>query len=148
MYITQLIVEIIVPYLKESVSLLAGKAGLFHELPQKRRHTVSMKEGMRPLLSRMPSIRIRTQDQLKKRKNPPLQSCLLFFSISSSKCLLIIETFYWTEDIPSQQILLIIEKIHHLADRGLIAGLDLHQANDIQCILSYQCEIVSGASGR
>ena len=122
--------------------------GLFHELPQKRRHTVSMKEGMRPLLSRMPSIRIRTQDQLKKRKNPPLQSCLLFFSISSSKCLLIIETFYWTEDIPSQQILLIIEKIHHLADRGLIAGLDLHQANDIQCILSYQCEIVSGASGR
>ena len=65
-----------------------------------------MKEGMRPLLSRMPSIRI------------------------------------------PQQILLIIEKIHHLADRGLIAGLDLHQANDIQCILSYQCEIVSGASGR
>ena len=124
------------------------QTGLFHELPQKRRHTVSMKEGMRPLLSRMPSIRIRTQDQLKKRKNPPLQSCLLFFSISSSKCLLIIETFYWTEDIPSQQILLIIEKIHHLADRGLIAGLDLHQANDIQCILSYQCEIVSGASGR
>ena len=61
-----------------------NSAGLFHELPQKRRHTVSMKEGMRPLLSRMPSIRIRTQDQLKKRKNPPIhQRILMQFTIIS-----------------------------------------------------------------
>ena len=79
---------------------------------------------------------------LKKAHKSPIGVLTSFFQSSIIKISSSIETFYWFEDILSEQILVIIEKIHHLNDWGLVIGLDLNKAKYIQGKLPDQCEIV------
>ena len=114
---------------------------MFHELSQRRRPPVSIKVAMRPLRSRMPFIQIRMLYRKKSAKNPCF-TLDFFFSIDHYQSVFIsssIKAFYWLEDIPFEQFLVIVEKIHHLTDGGSVACLGLHKAKDIQCKLPDQC---------
>jgi len=127
----------------------ARQAGLFHELSQRWRPPVSIKEATRPLRSRMPLFQISLLYHKKSAKNP-CYTLDVFFSIDHYQGVFIfssIKAFYWLEDIPFEQFLVIIEKIHHLTDGGSVACLDLHKAKDIQCKLPDQRKIVSGSPG-
>ena len=77
--------------------------------------TLLEKEGMRPLRSRMP-FHLKCTVSCKKAHTSPKEVLTSFFRPIIIKMSSLIETFYWTEDILSEQIFAIIEKIHQLTD--------------------------------